>query len=442
MLENREEQQREQELAYTAPVDSDAPSSFQYHTDLTPQPAARRVRERKRSKLAAAIVCIVLVLLCLALGALIFLLRYQIILSRDEGSLEFRIAKREDTIITPDDLFQTLDYTGEKTSGGYSAANDYQWNGTTLKMEDIRNDSELSWTHVYQNCSVCVASVTATDASGTETKGSAIVMSSDGFLITSSHVVLYAEDIQVTLQGSTYPAALIGLDIASNLAVLRIQATGLTPAVFGQSELAAPGDDVAILGTSYIGSVGINPGTMVSYTENYAYRGFPMDVFELNITVGEQCTGAPVVNQFGQVIGIVNTDIAEQISNPGSASFAVPIHVAKSIIDKLLEYGYVPGRPSSGLTVAEIPTAYAMYYKYPSCVYVASVSENSTAYEAGVRKGDLILSANGIKIQSIDQLYAMINGMKAGDELTLELFREGDTGTLSFPLMEATRHAS
>ena len=84
----------------------------------------------------------------------------------------------------------------------------------------------------------------------------------------------------------------------------------------------------------------------------------------------------------------------------------------------------------------------ASYYKYPSCVYVAAVNESSTAYEAGVRKGDLILSANGIKIQSVDQLYAVINGMEAGDEMTLELYRNGDLGSISFLLMEATRRVN
>ena len=267
-------------------------------------------------------------------------------------------------------------------------------------------------------------------------------MSSDGFLITSAHVVLYATDIRVILQGLTYSASIIGLDIASDLAVIRIQADNLSPAVFGQSELTAPGDDVAVLGTSFLDAAGISPGTMVSCAEHYAYRGFPMDLFELNIPVSSQCSGAPVLNQCGQVIGIINTDVDSQIPDTGKASYAIPIYVAKGIIDQLLEYGYVPGRPSSGLTVAEIPAAYAMYYKYPSCVYVAAVNEDSPAYEAGIRKGDLILSANGVKIQSVDQLYAVINGMAAGDELTLELFRDGETGTLRFPLMEATRRVS
>ena len=442
MLDNREEQLSDRELAYTAPADSDAPSSFQFHSDLTPQPAVRRRKERSRRRLAAAIVCIVLVLLCLALAVSIFLLRYQIILSREDNGLQVRIARREDSIITPAELLQPHDDSGEKVPGAYSETNDYQWNGTTLKTEDIRQDGIQSWSHVYQSCAGSVTAVTAVDESGNEIKGSAVIMSSDGFLITSAHIVLYADDIRVNHQGLTYPASLIGLDIASDLAVIRIPAEDLIPAVFGQSELAAPGDDIAVLGTSFLGASGISPGTMVSRAEHYAYRGFPMDLFELNIPVSSQCSGAPLVNQFGQVIGIINTDIESQIPESGSASFAIPIYVAKGIIDQLLEYGYVPGRPSSGLTVAEIPTAYAMYYKYPSCVYIAAVDESSPAFEAGVQKGDLILSANGTKIQSVDQLYAVINGMKAGDELRLELYRDGDIGTLSFPLMEATRRVS
>lgn len=442
MLENREEQLSDRELAYTAPVDSDAPSSFQFRSDLTPQPAVRRRAERKRRKLAVALVCIIVLLLCLALAVSIFLLRYQIILSKEEVGIQVRIAKRESSIITPVELMQPNEASAEKNPNGRSVTSDYQWNGTTLKTENIRQDDVLSWSHIYQTCSGSVTAVIAVDANGNETRGSAIIMSSDGFMITGAHIVLYANDIRVDHQGLTYPAALIGLDIASDLAVIRIQAEGLIPAEFGQSELAAPGDNIAVLGTSFLGASGINPGTMISRAEHYAYRGFPMDLFELNIPVSSQCSGAPVVNQCGQVIGIINTDIGSVVPDSGNTSFAIPIYVAKGIIDQLLEYGYVPGRPSSGLTVTEIPTAYAMYYKYPSCLYIAEVSESSTAYEAGIRKGDLILSANGVKIQSVDQLYAVINGMKAGDELTLELYRDGDIGTLSFPLMEATRRVS
>ena len=437
MLDNQDIQLGERERAYTAPAEADASTTFQFHSDLKPPAAQRQYKERNGRKWAIAIICIVLVFLCLALAASVFLLRYQIILSREDGSLSFQIARREAAVIAPDDIW--IASTAQDHKQQSPTAGDYQWNGARLELEAAQKQDALSWSAVYQEQCSCVASVTAIDANSNVSKGSAIVMSEDGFLITSSHVILYAESIMVVLQGQSYPADLIGLDIASDMAVIRIQASGLKPAEFGLSKGMSPGDEVAVMGTSLTGATGIYSGMLTSTVADYSYRGFGIDLFEMYISLADECSGGPVLNHCGQVIGIVNTDIAHQYQNAGNASFAVPIHAAKGIIDQLLEYGYVPGRPSSGLTVAEIPAAYAMYYKYPSCVYVAAVNESSTAYEAGVRKGDLILSADGIKIQSVDQLYAVINGMEAGDELSLELYREGDIATLTFTLMEAAR---
>ena len=438
MLENREEQLEARESAYTAPAEADSSTVFQFHSDLTPPAVQRPKRERGRRRLAAAIACVVIVLLCLALAISIFFLRYQITLTRDNGGFGVQISRRGSAFIAPENVF-TDPADVRKSNGAYREAFDYRWNGETLKLETPQSADGMSWSGIYQEWSECVASVTTTDADLNQLSGSAVVMSEDGFLITSASVVLYAESIQVELQGESYPAALIGLDISSNLAVIRIQATGLKAAEFGQSRQVYPGEEIAVMGISYSGAPGIYPGTLTASADDYSYRGFVIDLFELYLSLGEQCGGAPVMNRYGQVIGIVNSDISGGQSDMDMMSFAIPMHEAKGIIDLLLEYGYVPGRPSSGLTVAEIPAAYAMYYKYPSCVYVAAVKESSTAEEAGVRKGDLILSANDIKIQSIDQLYAVINGMQAGDELRLELYREGDTAVLSFPLMEATR---
>jgi len=437
MLENRDEQLAARESAYTAPAEA---AVFQFHSDLTPPSAQPRRRERSGRRLAVAIVCVVIVLLCLALAVSIFFLRYQITLTRDDGGFGLQISRRGSAFISPEELFSDSAESG-RPKGPSLGSMDYRWDGQTLKLELPENADGMSWSGVYQEWSACVASVVTTDADLNQMSGSAVVMSEDGFLITSASIVLYAENIEVTLQGEHYPAALIGLDISSNLAVIRIQASGLKAAEFGQSRQVSPGEEIAVLGTSYTGESGIYPGTLTAAAEDYSYRGFVMDLFELYLSLGEQCSGAPVMNRFGQVIGIVNTDISGGQPGMNAMSFAIPMHEAKSIIDQLLEYGYVPGRPTSGLTVSEIPAAYAMYYKYPSCVYVAAVKEGSTAEEAGVRKGDLILSANGIKIQSIDQLYAVINGLEAGDELSLELYREGDTAVLSFPLMEATRQA-
>ena len=97
------------------------------------------------------------------------------------------------------------------------------------------------------------------------------------------------------------------------------------------------------------------------------------------------------------------------------------------------------GRPSSGLTVSELPTSYAAYYKYPSSVYISDVQPGSTAEKAGICHGDLVLTANGESVDTIRDLYAVINGLQAGDTLTLSIHRMGETFDVSFPLMEASR---
>ena len=94
-------------------------------------------------------------------------------------------------------------------------------------------------------------------------------------------------------------------------------------------------------------------------------------------------------------------------------------------------------RPSSGLTVSELPAAYAAYYEYPTCLYISAVQENSTAAEAGLQRGDLILTANGDYVDDIRELYAVINGLQAGDWLTLGICRDGVNAEVSFRLMEA-----
>ena len=133
MLDNQDIQLGELERAYTAPAEADASTTFQFHSDLKPPAAQRRYKERNGRKWAIAIICIVLVFLCLALAASVFLLRYQIILSREDGSLSFQIARREAAVITPDDVWNAetrLDHKQQSTAAG-----DYQWNGARLELE-------------------------------------------------------------------------------------------------------------------------------------------------------------------------------------------------------------------------------------------------------------------------------------------------------------------
>ena len=169
----------------------------------------------------------------------------------------------------------------------------------------------------------------------------------------------------------------------------------------------------------------------------FDYRGFSLEVLQFGMDLGDIASGSALVNASGQVIGIVNPDMAAQLTESGGISFALSMQEAKGILEELLKNGFVAGRPSSGLTVSELPAAYAAYYEYPTCLYISAVQENSTAAEAGLQRGDLILTANGEYVDDIRELYAVINGLQAGDWLTLGICRDGVNAEVSFRLMEA-----
>ena len=425
----------QQETAYTVPADADGADSFQYHTTLRQNPVQQYDRKRKGAGTAAAI-CVLVATVLLAAAAL-FILRFRITVYNDNGALGLSIKRRSAIVASnPETEYPSVDAYGKK-----NVQEPYQWNGPKLRVENPEGQGTLQWSQVYESCNGFVVSVTASFADRSVRSGSGIIISEDGFIITGTHIILSASDVRVTVGGETYEARLIGLDIASDLAVIKIEAHGLQVAEFGSSESVMPGDELSVIGSTITGSIGIVTGQLSSVEASYKYRGFPIGVCQLIIPIGTQYSGAPVIDRFGRVIGIVNTDIAEQYEENNNVDFAIPIEEAKPIIDALLEYGYVAGRPSTGISVSEIPASYVAFYNYPSCIYITAVNEGSTAYEAGVRKGDMIISANGVKVESVDMLYEIINGMKAGDTLSLELFREREVGTVSFPLMEAAQLA-
>ena len=427
----------QQETAYTVSADDDGADSFQYHTDLRQSPT-QQYADRRRHSGAVAAICILMITVLLAAAAL-FVLRFRVSVHNENGVFGINVKKRSAIISSsekPNAAYPSVDSYGTK-----DVQEPYQWNGPKLRVERPAGQSSLQWSQVYEGCSGFVASVSASFSDGSIKHGSGIVISEDGFLITSSHIVLSASELNVTVCGETYKARLIGLDIASDLAVIKIEAHGLQVAEFGSSEAVTPGDELSVIGSTITGSVGIVTGRLSSIEPNYKYRGFPIGVCQIIIPLGTQYSGAPLIDCSGHVIGIINTEIANQYEEAESVDFAVPIEEAKPIIDALLEYGYVAGRPSTGISVGEIPPSYVLFYNYPACIYVTAINENSTAYEAGVRKGDMIISANGVKVESVDMLYEIINGMKAGEELSLELYREREVGTVSFLLMEAAQLA-
>lgn len=301
----------------------------------------------------------------------------------------------------------------------------------------------LSLQEIYRKVSPSVVSITASQADGSS-YGSGIVMSQSGYIITNCHVVDDAYHLTVTLSDErVYDAQLVGKDSASDLAVLHIDGENLTAAEFGDSSQAQVGDAVAAIGDP----LGIElRGTMTegiisAINRNLTIQGRTLTLIQTTAALNESNSGGPLINCYGQVIGINTAKIGGYSSGTGveGLGFAIPIHVAKEVIDQLIETGYVPGRPSLGVEITVPDLQYRLYFNVPDGLYVTDVDEGSNAWSAGLRSGDVILSVSGYRVTSEDDLTAALGGFSVGDTVNLILYRSGRQLTADVILQEAGR---
>ena len=293
----------------------------------------------------------------------------------------------------------------------------------------------LSLQEIYRKVSPSVVSITATQADGSS-YGSGIVMSQSGYIITNCHVVDDAYHLTVTLSDErVYDAQLVGKDSASDLAVLHIDGENLTAAEVGDA-VAAIGDP---LGIELRGTM--TEGIISAINRNLTIQGRTLTLIQTTAALNEGNSGGPLINCYGQVIGINTAKIGGYSSGTGveGLGFAIPIHVAKEVIDQLIETGYVPGRPSLGVEITVPDLQYRLYFNVPDGLYVTDVDEGSNAWSAGLRSGDVILSVSGYRVTSEDDLTAALGGFSVGDTVNLILYRSGRQLTADVILQEAGR---
>lgn len=301
----------------------------------------------------------------------------------------------------------------------------------------------LSLQEIYRKVSPSVVSITASQADGSS-YGSGIVMSQSGYIITNCHVVDDAYHLTVTLSDErVYDAQLVGKDSASDLAVLHIDGENLTAAEFGDSSQAQVGDAVAAIGDPLdIELRGtMTEGIISAINRNLTIQGRTLTLIQTTAALNEGNSGGPLINCYGQVIGINTAKIGGYSSGTGveGLGFAIPIHVAKEVIDQLIETGYVPGRPSLGVEITVPDLQYRLYFNVPDGLYVTDVDEGSNAWSAGLRSGDVILSVSGYRVTSEDDLTAALGGFSVGDTVNLILYRSGRQLTADVILQEAGR---
>ena len=301
-----------------------------------------------------------------------------------------------------------------------------------------QKSSSMELTELYKKLIPSVVSITASSNTA-KTTGTGIVMSQDGYIITNQHVVSGAKTISVLLSDDTeYLAELVGGDETSDLAVLKIPVSGLTPAEFGDSESLEVGESVVAigdpLGTELRGTM--TNGIICGINRDVQVGDRSMTLIQTNAALNSGNSGGPLVNLAGQVVGINTIKLRSSYNAVEGIGFAIPSSTAAPIIDELVEKGYVSGRPAFGFTVETLSMQMRLFYNLPGVLCISSVEHGSDAWEQGVSVGDIILAVEGEAVATMDEFNTIKNRHSAGDSVTLTLYRKGEELEVTVKLMD------
>lgn len=325
------------------------------------------------------------------------------------------------------------------SSGSVAAA--LQLNNTALTTTSTASGSQ-SAQQVYSAVKDSIVTVETYASKSVEpsAEGSGIVMSTDGYIITNEHVIDGASSIQVVLSDSkTYTAKLVGSDVRTDLAVLKISASGLKAATFGNSDQIGVAESVLAIGNpggiEFSGSVTSGIVSAVNRTIT-TESGYSESCIQTDAAINPGNSGGALVNMQGQVIGITSSKIAAE--GYEGMGFAIPINTAQPVVNDIIQYGYVTGRVKLGISVAEFDTNRAAALGYPAGLFVQSVESGTDAASQGIAQGDIITKINGTAVTTTDQLYQEESKYKAGNTVKLTIYRysTGKTSEVSVKLEE------
>ena len=273
--------------------------------------------------------------------------------------------------------------------------------------------------------------------------GSGVIISSDGYILTCAHVVDGASTITVTIGDTDYTATLVGEDTTSDIAVIKIDADGLTPATVGNSDGLKVGQSVMAVGNP-LGELGgtVTGGMISALNRSVTIQGSSsvntMSLIQMDASVSPGNSGGGLFNMNGELIGIVNAKSSS--SDAEGLGFAIPINDAIKVAQELLENGYVTGRPYLGITYLAVEDAQTAAQLGVNAygVYVVEVVKGGPAEKAGLQAGDRIVSVDGTEIASKDDLGTLMQKHAAGDTLSITIARDGQMQTVNVTLGEKT----
>lgn len=376
-------------------------------------------------------------LLLFFLGVIIFLSYYEIQMERADGGYSVQVVQRgwkapvsatkapEGTIQSPDDQ-QAAD-------------------GVVLETTPVQElpDGEMSLQQIYTAVLPSVVSITSDAGQGRSDSGTGVIMNAGGYIITCNHVVANGGRISVLLYDDTeYSGSLIAADELSDLAVIKIDAEGLTPATFGDSDNLQVGDEVVAigdpLGVELRGTM--TNGIVSAINRNLDLNGAEMTLIQTNAALNTGNSGGPLINRYGQVVGINTAKISSYYSSASveGLGFAIPIRTVKRIVDDLMSTGYVSGRAGMGVSAADMDELQRIYLGLPQGVYIVGIDENSGAYAAGIRYGDIIVEVDGTAVASVSDFNAKLAALQPDDTVEVIIYRSGTLWSATVTLDEQT----
>ncbi len=264
----------------------------------------------------------------------------------------------------------------------------------------------------------------------TQGAGSGVIIREDGYIVTNSHVVSTANNVTVILNdGTKYEATVVGTDATSDLAVIKVDATGLTPAVLGSSADVKVGDEVIAIGNP-LGSLGgtVTDGIVSALDREILVSGQSMTLLQTSAAINPGNSGGGLFNAYGELIGIVNAKPSSRAADGSGIDglgFAIPVDTVRTVCEDLINNGYVSGRPQLGITVMPITDAQtaSQYGVSRYGVYIIEVKPNSGAAQAGLEVGDLIMSVNDTAVSASTDVTFVLSKCEVGDVVTVQVAR-------------------
>ncbi len=344
-----------------------------------------------------------------------------------------------------------LTHNNTTSAGGSSSTTIQQGRheNVTVDINEIETGKLMTAAEVYAknvNSTVGIqTSITSTNLWGQQTtsaaSGSGFILTADGYIVTNYHVIQNANSVTVsTYGGASYNAKIVGYDESNDLAVLKIEATGLSPVVLGSSEKLNVGDTVLAIGNP-LGELtfSLTTGVVSALNREVTFSGGTvMDLLQTDCAINSGNSGGALFNLYGEVVGITNAKYSGSSSSGASIdniAFAIPIDSVRAIVESIIEKGYY-AKPVIGVSVTDVDEN-SRQLGIPAGAWVKEVTAGGAAEAAGIQANDVITAINGTEISGVSDLKRILAKASAGDELSLVIWRKNQSLTLTVVVREA-----